>query len=102
MTSLAEANSKFGDVVGDAGGAIFGVEKGPVVGSRQEEKLQIGTPDGFVKLAVLLNQPNIDTVLREKTGDLVRHAEQLRKSSSLIVRSSFMLRALVGTRRTVL
>jgi hypothetical protein len=48
MTSLAEANSKFGDVVGDAGGAIFGVEKGPVVGSRQEEKLQIGTPDGLL------------------------------------------------------
>jgi hypothetical protein len=103
MTSLAEADNQFGDVVRGAGGAIFGVEKkGPVIGSRQEEKLQIGTPDGFVKLAVLLNQPNIDTVLREKTGDLVRHAEQLRKSSSLIVPSSLMPRAPVGTRRTVL
>jgi hypothetical protein len=102
MTSLAEADSKFGDVVRDAGGAIFGVERGPVVGSRQEEKLQIGTPDGFVKLAVLLNQPNIDAVLREKTGDLVRRAQQLRKSSRLIVPSRLMPAAPVGTRRTVL
>jgi hypothetical protein len=81
MTSLAEATSKFGDVVRDAGWAIFGVEKGPVVGSRQQEKLQIGTPDGFVKLAVHLNQPNIDAVLRERTVILVKHAEELRTSS---------------------
>ena len=57
MTSLIEAESKFGSVVRGAGGAIFGIEKAPFVGSRQEEKLQIGTPDGFVKIAVLLNQP---------------------------------------------
>jgi hypothetical protein len=63
MTSLAEAERKFGDMVRSAGGAIFGIEKGPFVGSRQSEKLQIGTPDGFVKkLAVLLNQANIDAV----------------------------------------
>ena len=49
MTSLAEAKSKFGHVVRDAGGVIFKVERGPSVGSSQEEKLQIGTPDGFVK-----------------------------------------------------
>jgi hypothetical protein len=102
MTSLAEADNQFGAVVRDAGGAIFGVEKGPVVGSKQEEKLQIGTPDGFVKLAVLLNQPNIDAVLREKTGDLVRHAEQLRKSSCLIVPTSLIPRAPAGRTRTVL
>ena len=43
-TSLIEAESKFGSVVRGAGGAIFGIEKAPLVGSRQEEKLQIGTP----------------------------------------------------------
>jgi hypothetical protein len=77
MTSLIEAESKFGSVVRDAGGAIFGIEKAPFVGSRQEEKLQIGTPDGFVKIAVLLNQPDIDAVLRERTSLLVRHAGEL-------------------------
>jgi hypothetical protein len=81
MASLAEADNKFGDLVRGAGGAIFGVESGPTIGSRQEEKLQIGTPDGFVKLAVLLNQPNIDAVLRELTENLVRHAGELRTSS---------------------
>lgn len=84
MTSLAEAENKFGAVVRDAGGAIFGIEKGSVVGSRQEEKLQIGTLDGFVKIAVSLNQPNIDAILRERTAVLVRHAEELRASSHLI------------------
>jgi hypothetical protein len=98
MTSLAEANSKFGDVVGDAGGAIFGVEKGSVVGSRQEEKLQIGTPDGFVKLAVLLNQPNIDAVLREKTVILVKHAEELRTSSRPTLSGSSLPGASSGRR----
>ena len=78
MTSLIEAESKFGSVVRGAGGAIFGIEKAPFVGSRQEEKLQIGTPDGFVKIAVLLNQPDIDAVLRERTSILVRHASELR------------------------
>jgi hypothetical protein len=81
MTSLAEADRKFGDVVRSAGGAIFGIENSPSVGSRQEEKLQIGTPDGFVKSAVFLHQPNIDTVLRERTMILVRHAEELRTAS---------------------
>ena len=60
MTSLVEAERKFGHVVRDAGGAIFGIERAPSVGSKDEEKLQIGTADGFVKMAVLLNQPNID------------------------------------------
>ena len=78
MTSLAEADRKFGDVVRSAGGAIFGIENGPSVGSRQEEKLQIGTPDGFVKSAVLLHQPDIDAVLRERTMILIKHAEELR------------------------
>ena len=81
MTSLAEADRKFGDVVRSAGGAIFGIEKGPSFGSRQEEKLQIGTPDGFVKLAVLLHQPDIDAVLRERTMILIKHAEELRMAS---------------------
>ena len=55
MTSLAEADRKFGDVVRRVGGAIFGIEHGPSVGSQQEEKLHIGAPDGFVKSAVLLH-----------------------------------------------
>jgi hypothetical protein len=88
MTSLAEAESRFGHVVRGAGGAIFGIEKGPSVGSRQEERLQIGTPDGFVKIAVPLSQPNIDAVLGERTAILVKHAEELRKSSRLMLPSS--------------
>ena len=67
MTSLAEAESRFGEAVRRAGGAIFGIEKGPSSGSRQDEKLQIGTADGFVRIAVSLNQPNIDAVLHERT-----------------------------------
>lgn len=101
MTSLPEAESKFGDVVRGAGGAIFGIEKGASFCSRQEEKLQIGTPDGFVKLAVALNQPDIGAVLHEKTRILVRHAEQLRKSSCLIAASSIMPRAPAGRLRVV-
>ena len=90
MTSLIEAESKFGSVVRGAGGAIFGIEKAPFVGSRQEEKLQIGTPDGFVKIAVLLNQPDIDAVLRERTSILVRHAGELRSPARRALAGSFM------------
>ena len=81
MTSLAEAVSKFGHVVRSAGGEIFGIEQAPIVGNRPEEKLRIGTPDGFLKVAVLLNQPNIDMVLHERTAVLVKHAGELRKHS---------------------
>ena len=81
MTSLAEAETKFGDVVRRAGGAIFGIEKSLSIGSRLDEKLQIGTTDGFVKMAVSLNQPNIDVVLRERTAVLVKRAAELRKYS---------------------
>lgn len=98
MTSLAEADRKFGDVVRSAGGAIFGIEKGPLVGSRHEEKLQIGTPDGFVKLAVLLNQPNIDAVLRERTVNLVKHAVELRASSRPTLSGSSIPGAPAGRR----
>ena len=49
-----------------------------------DEKLQIGTADGFVKIAVSLDQPNIDAVLRERTALLVKHAEELREHSRLI------------------
>jgi hypothetical protein len=90
MTSLAEAESKFGDVVRRAGGAIFGIEKALSIGSKHDEKLQIGTRDGFVKTAVSLNQPDIDAVLREGTAILVKHAEELRRSSGLISGSSSM------------
>jgi len=83
MTSMAEAEGKFGRVVRGAGGAIFGIETSPSLGSRLEEKLRIGTPDGFVKIAVALNQPDIAAVLRERTALLVKHAEQLRASSRL-------------------
>lgn len=90
MISLAEAENKFGAVVRGAGGAIFGIEREPWVGSRQEEKLQIGTLDGFVKTAVSLNQPNINSVLRERTAVLVKHAEELRVSSHLITNPSIL------------
>jgi hypothetical protein len=80
MTSVAEAESKYGRVVRSAGGQIFGIERAGYVG-RQEEKLTIGTPDGFVKMGVALNQPNIDAVLRERTAAIVEHARQLRTPS---------------------
>lgn len=78
MTSLTEVETKFGRVVRDAGGAIYGIERTPSVGGRPEEKLQIGTLDGFVKRAVPLNQPNIAAILREQTAILVKHAGELR------------------------
>jgi hypothetical protein len=99
MTSLTEAEGEFGDVVRSAGGAIFGLERGPSVGSRQEEKLQIGTPDGFVKMAVCLNQPNIDAVLRERTAVLLKHAAELRKTTRLMNDSSAPPRAPAGRHR---
>ena len=79
MTSLAEAESKYGHVVQSAGGQIFGIERAAV--GRQAEKLTIGTPDGFVKIDVVLNQPNIDAVLRETTAGVVKHARELRTHS---------------------
>ena len=84
MTSLAEAENRFGAVVRGAGGTIVGIERTPSACNRQEEKLQIGTPDGFVRIAVLLNQPDIDAVLRERTAVLVRHAEELRSPERLL------------------
>jgi hypothetical protein len=81
MTSLAEAESKYGHVVHSAGGQIFGIERAASV-DRQAEKLTIGTPDGFVKIDVVLNQPDIDAVLRERTADVVKHARELRAPSS--------------------
>ena len=42
MTSLAEAENKFGRVVRGAGGAIFGVERAPSFGGRQEEIDHVG------------------------------------------------------------
>jgi hypothetical protein len=80
MTSLAEAESKNGDVVQSAGGQVFGIEK-TASGGRQEEKLTIGTPDGFIKIDVALNQPDIDAVLRERTAGVVKHARELRTPS---------------------
>ena len=89
MTSLAEAENKYAHVVQSAGGQIFGIEKAASVG-RQEEKLKIGTPDGFVKIDVVLNQPNIDAVLRERTAGVVEHARELRTPSPpALVASSF-------------
>ncbi len=100
MTSLVEAQGKFGDVVRGAGGAIFGVEKTPSIGNRHVEKLQIGTTDGFVKIAVSLDQPNIDAVLRDRTAILVKHAEELRKSSGLITGNPSTPWTSVDRRRT--
>ena len=69
MTSLAEAESKYGHVVQSAGGQIFGIERAASAAlGRQAEKLTIGTPDGFIKIDVVLNQPDIDAVLRERTA----------------------------------
>ena len=87
MTSLAEAESKYAHVVQSAGGQIFGIEKAASVG-RQEEKLKIGTPDGFVKIDVVLNQPNIDDVLRETTAGVVKHARELRTPLPPALRSA--------------
>ena len=80
MTSLAEAQSKYGYVVQSAGGQIFGIERAASVG-RQGEKVTIGTPDGFIKIDVALNQPNINAVLRERTVGVVKHARELRAPS---------------------
>jgi len=98
MTSLAEAESKFGPVVRDAGGEIYGIETTPSVGGRQEEKLRIGTLDGFVKIAVSLNQPNIDAVLRERTALLFKHAGELRAPSHPALASSPVREARAGRR----
>jgi hypothetical protein len=65
-----------------AGGQIFGIERAASVGvGRQEEKLKIGTPDGFIKVDVVLKQPDIDAVLRETTAGVVEHARELRTPS---------------------
>jgi hypothetical protein len=77
MTSLAEAESKFAHVVESAGGQIFGVGNSASVGKPQE-KLTIGTPDGFIKIDVALSQPNIDAILRERIAGVVKHARELR------------------------
>jgi hypothetical protein len=90
MTSLVEAQSRYGHLVQSAGGQIFGIEKTASVG-RQEEKLTIGTPDGFVKIDVVLNQPNIDAVLHERTAGLVKHARELRTPSPPALRGSSLL-----------
>ena len=87
MTSLAEAEIKYGYVVQSAGGQIFGIERTPSVG-REEEKLRIGTPDGFVQIVVSLNQPNIDAVLRERTTVIVKHAGELRGASRSVLGGS--------------
>ena len=99
MTSLAEAEDRFGTVVRGAGGTILGIERTPSACNRQEEKLQIGTPDGFVRIAVLLNQPDIDAVLRERTAILVRHAEELRSPERLALGGSSLPGSEVPPRR---
>ena len=88
MTSLVEAQEMFGPAVRDAGGVIFGIEWAPLGGSGREERIQIGTPDGFVKIAVYLNQPDINTVLWERTASLVRHAGELRSPARLALAGS--------------
>jgi hypothetical protein len=88
MTSLAEAESKYGPVVQSAGGQIFGIER-TAVGTRGE-KLKIGTPDGFVKIDVALNQPDIDAVLHEKTAGVVNQARELRTPSPPALGASFL------------
>ncbi len=89
MTSLAEAESKYGHVVQSAGGQIFGIERAASV-DRQAEKLTIGTPDGFIKIDVVLNQPDIDAVLRERTAGVVKHARELRTPSPSALGTYFL------------
>ena len=92
MTSLAEAESKFGHVVESAGGQIFGIGNAASVGKPQE-KLTIGTPDGFIKIDVVLNQPNIDAILRERIGVVVKHARELRTPAPPALGASALLPA---------
>jgi hypothetical protein len=92
MTSLAEAESKFGHVVEDAGGQIFGIEKAASAG-KPLEKLTIGTPDGFIKIDVVLSQPNIDAILRERVVDVVNHARKLRTFAPPALGTSALLPA---------
>ena len=92
MTSLAEAEIKYGYVVQSAGGKIFGIERTHSVG-KEEEKLRIGTPDGFVQVVVSLNQPNIDVVLHETTSVVVKHAGELRGASRSVLGGSALPRA---------
>jgi hypothetical protein len=87
MTSLAEAESIYGPVVQSAGAQIFGIERSALFG-REDEKLKIGTPDGFVKIDVRMNQANIDSVLRETAAGIVEHARKLRAPSRPTLGSS--------------
>jgi hypothetical protein len=80
MTSLAEAESKYGHLVQEAGAQIFGIER-PALFGGDGEKLKIGTPDGFVKIDVSLNQANIDRILSETAANIVEHARKLRVPS---------------------
>jgi hypothetical protein len=80
MTSLTEAERKYGQVVQNAGGQVFGIERTVWLG-KQADKLKIGTPDGFVTIDVVLNQTNIDAILRERTAEIVKHARELRTRS---------------------
>ena len=89
MTSLAEAESRFGRTVRSVGGSIFGIERCQSIGSSDEEKLWIGTPDGFIKIAVVLNQPNIDSILSEQAADLIKRAAAMRTPSRPTLASSF-------------
>ena len=99
MTSLAEAERRFGQIVRDGGGVIFGIERAFSTGIGQSEKLQIGTPDGFVKITVLLDQPNIDAVLRERTAILVRRSDELRAPARRALAGSSIAEALSARRR---
>jgi hypothetical protein len=80
MTSLAEAEGKYRSVVQSAGVRVFGIERSAWCG-RQEEKLTIGTPDGFLKVDVVLNQPDIDAILRARATDITKFARELRAHS---------------------
>ena len=80
MTSLAEAEGKYGHVLQSAGVQIFGIERGARCG-RPEEKLKIGTLDGFLKLDVVLDRPDIDAVLCARAVEIAKYARELRTHS---------------------
>jgi hypothetical protein len=87
MTSLIEAESKYGHIAQSAGAQVFGIERTASFG-RQEEKLKIGTADGFVTIDVVLNQPDIDGILREIAASVVKHAREFRTPSRSILGAS--------------
>jgi hypothetical protein len=67
MTSLAEAEIKYGYVVQSAGGKIFGIERPPSVG-KEEEKLRMGLCKWLFFLE--FNQTSMRFCMRERPDSI--------------------------------